>query len=119
MHNKVGVYVKDQSQMVRGILEGCILKIIGDGETYGYEIVERLRELGFKDINEGTVYPLLIRIEKNNWVTHIKRYSPQGPKRKYFILTPEGEAEVQAFKDNWSQLQHTVNKILYKTEDPQ
>lgn len=104
--------MKDQSQLVRGILEGCILKIIGDGETYGYEIVERLRELGFRDINEGTVYPLLIRIEKNSWVTHIKRDSPQGPKRKYFVLTGEGQAEVQAFKDNWSQLQQTVNKIL-------
>lgn len=111
--------MKDQSQLVRGILEGCILKIIGDGETYGYEIVERLRELGFKDINEGTVYPLLIRIEKNSWVTHTKRDSPQGPKRKYFLLTLEGQAEVQEFKDNWSQLQQTVNKIMDLEEDKQ
>lgn len=117
MYNKVGVQVKDQSQLVRGILEGCILKIIGDGETYGYEIVERLREFGFRDVNEGTVYPLLIRIEKNSWVTHIKRDSPQGPKRKYFQLTQEGRAEVQEFKNQWSQLQHTVNRILEIQEE--
>ncbi len=111
--------MKDQSQLVRGILEGCILKIIGDGETYGYEIVERLRSFGFADVNEGTVYPLLLRIEKNNWVTHIKRDSPQGPKRKYFQLTPEGLAEVCDFQDQWSLLQHTVNRILNVREDKQ
>ncbi len=109
--------MKDQSQLVRGILEGCILKIIGDGETYGYEIVERLKMYGFRDVNEGTVYPLLIRIEKNNWVTHTKRESPQGPKRKYFSLTPEGMEEVQEFQDQWRLLQHTVNTILNFQED--
>lgn len=119
MHNKVGAHVKDQSQLVRGILEGCILKIIGDGETYGYEIVERLREYGFRDVNEGTVYPLLIRIEKNNWVTHTKRDSPQGPKRKYFTLTQQGKEEVQHFQDSWKTLQQTVNYILEIGEDPQ
>lgn len=109
--------MKDQSQLVRGILEGCILKIIGDGETYGYEIVERLKGYGFREVNEGTVYPLLIRIEKNHWVTHTKRESPQGPKRKYFTLTPEGLEEVQDFQSQWRLLQHTVNNILNFQED--
>lgn len=109
--------MKDQSQLVRGILEGCILKIIGDGETYGYEIVERLKEYGFREVNEGTVYPLLIRLEKNRWVTHTKRESPQGPKRKYFTLTPEGLEEVRDFQSQWRLLQHTVNNILNFQED--
>lgn len=108
--------MKDQSQLVRGILEGCILKVIADGETYGYEIVEQLRVFGFEDVNEGTVYPLLIRIEKNGWVTHIKRDSPQGPKRKYYHLTQMGTIELKTFQENWNTLQQTVNRILGNEE---
>lgn len=56
--------MNDKSQLLRGTLEGCILKIINDKETYGYEIAENLKLYGFKDISEGTIYPLLIRLEK-------------------------------------------------------
>lgn len=52
------------SQMLKGTLEGCILKVISQKETYGYEISEKLGEYGFADILEGTIYPLLLRLEK-------------------------------------------------------
>ena len=54
----------DRSQLMRGTLEGCILKIISEKTTYGYEIMISLKNKGFEDISEGTIYPLLMRLEK-------------------------------------------------------
>lgn len=56
----------DKAQLLKGILEGCILKIIDNHETYGYEIVTKLQEYGFSDAKEGTLYPLLLRLEKSS-----------------------------------------------------
>ena len=57
------------SQMLKGTLEGCILKIISRQETYGYEISQQLQQYGFADISEGTIYPLLLRLEKSGLIT--------------------------------------------------
>lgn len=116
MQNKVGDLLKDKSQLVRGILEGCILKIIGNGETYGYEIVETLRTEGFEAVNEGTVYPLLMRLEKNGWIAFRKQVSPQGPHRKYYRLTEAGIEELDEFEGTWSRLKRTVDRILNEGE---
>ena len=59
----------DKSQLMKGILEGCILKIIENSETYGYEIVTQLQENGFTDFREGTLYPHLLRMEKKALIT--------------------------------------------------
>ena len=61
----------DKSQLMKGILESCILKIISQSETYGYEIVDRLQENGFREVKEGTLYPLLLRLEKKLSLIHI------------------------------------------------
>ena len=55
----------DKSQLMRGTLEGCILKFLSEETTYGYELVERLEQNGFQDIKEGTIYPLLVRLENS------------------------------------------------------
>ena len=60
------------SQMLKGTLEGCVLKVISNRETYGYEISQRLLEHGFEGISEGTIYPLLLRMEKNGLRQSIK-----------------------------------------------
>ena len=72
----------DKAQLMKGILEGCILKIIDQEETYGYEIVTRLQDYGFSDAKEGTLYPLLLRLEKKKLI--------KGTFRKSF----RAEAEV-------------------------
>lgn len=59
----------DKSQLMRGTLEGCILKILSQNTSYGYEIVTTLLGYGFKDIKEGTIYPLLVRLEKKGIIT--------------------------------------------------
>ncbi|TCS93595.1 PadR family transcriptional regulator [Hazenella coriacea] len=70
------------SQMLKGILEGCLLAIISKGETYGYEMIEKLESYGFRMVSEGSIYPVLIRMQKEKWVSSTMKASPTGPKRK-------------------------------------
>lgn len=102
----------DKSQLMRGTLEGCILKMLLDETTYGYEIVTRLQKYGFEDIKEGTIYPLLVRLEKKNIISSEFRPSPLGPSRKYYSLTEEGQAYFEEFKTYWMQVSASVNKLL-------
>ncbi len=87
----------DKAQLMKGILEGCILKIIDQEETYGYEIVTRLQDYGFTDAKEGTLYPLLLRLEKKKLIQGVFKESPLGPKRKYYTLTQDGEMYLSRF----------------------
>ncbi|WP_010293930.1 PadR family transcriptional regulator [Clostridium senegalense] len=104
--------MNDKSQLMRGTIEGCILKIINIKTTYGYEIVEQLEQYGFTEIKEGTIYPLLLRLEKKNLITSEFRPSPLGPSRKYYSLTKEGYLTLNYFIKNWNEISHSVNTIL-------
>lgn len=100
------------SQMRKGTLEGCILKIISRQQTYGYEISQQLQQFGFSDISEGTIYPLLLRLEKSGLLTAEYRESSLGPRRKYFSLSPEGEMELSEFYANWKELEQAINNLF-------
>ncbi|MBZ9606333.1 PadR family transcriptional regulator [Clostridium estertheticum] len=71
-----------------------------------------LKTTGFDDLSEGTLYPLLIRLEKNGLLSSISRDSPLGPKRKYYSLTKLGEGELIIFCMSWDKISKSVNKIL-------
>jgi len=102
----------DKSQLMRGTLEGCILKIINVEVTYGYEIMERLICFGFNDIREGTIYPLLLRLEKKNFISSEFRASPLGPNRKYYYITKDGIANLNSFEKTWNDVSRAVIKIF-------
>lgn len=102
----------DKSQMMKGILEGCILKIIDKSETYGYEIAVQLQKYGFTDVKEGTLYPLLLRLEKKGLITATFKPSPLGPKRKYYDLTKAGKEYVAGFYEVWNEVRQTVDGIF-------
>lgn len=85
------------TEMLKGVLEGCVLEIISRGETYGYEITQQLRELGFSDVVEGTVYTITMRLEKNNLVEMEKKPSTMGPPRKFYKLNKEGQEQLKIF----------------------
>ncbi|WP_042221569.1 PadR family transcriptional regulator [Oceanobacillus manasiensis] len=89
------------TEMLKGVLEGCVLEIISRGETYGYEITQHLRELGFTDVVEGTVYTITIRLEKNNLVDIEKKKSTVGPPRKFYTLTEAGREQLEVFWTKW------------------
>ena len=100
------------SQMLKGMLEGCILEIINMQETYGYEISEKLSKYGFGEISEGTIYPIILRLQKNEMIDATLRDSSSGPKRKYYSLTSKGQEALIEFKDNWKELNYAVNNLL-------
>ena len=84
-------------EMLKGILEGCVLEIISREDTYGYEITRQLNALGFEDVVEGTVYTILIRLEKNNLVNMQKKKSELGPPKKLYSLNEAGREELKLF----------------------
>ncbi|MDT8717146.1 PadR family transcriptional regulator [Clostridium sp. 19966] len=104
--------MNSKSQFLKGTLEGCILKIINDEEIYAYQIAEKLKDLGLEDISEGTIYPLILRLEKDNLLTSVKRESPLGPKRKYYSLTERGKEDLNEFYSNWQILKKSVDNIF-------
>ena len=102
----------DRSQLMRGTLEGCIVKIISEEETYGYEIISRLQDYGFEDVKEGSTYPILVRLEKKKIITSIYKESPLGPKRKYYFLTDIGKEFLREFEMVWNDVKKSVDRVL-------
>lgn len=98
--------------MLKGNLEDCVLAIISIGETYGYEIVQKLEDFGFGSIAEGTVYPLLLRLEKQGFVVTEMRSSEMGPKRKYYRITDGGKAEIVSFISSFRELAEAVENLM-------
>lgn len=105
------------SQMLKGVLEGCILNIIKMEETYGYEISKKLMEFGLGSISEGTIYPILLRLTKNKLLNAELRVSSKGPKRKYYSLTEKGIEEAALFMSNWKILSKSVDLLIQKGEE--
>ncbi|MFD1019601.1 PadR family transcriptional regulator [Thalassobacillus hwangdonensis] len=109
--------MSSSTQMLKGIIDGCLLAIIKEGEIYGYELAAKLEEYGFHSFSEGTIYPLLLRMQKENLLSTTLKKSTAGPKRKYYSLTEKGEQELIAFKERWDQLNNSVNKVLKKGDE--
>ena len=106
----------DQAQLRKGTLEGCILKIISREPTYGYAIAATLRESGFADLTEGTLYPLLLRLERKGQITAEYRAGSGGPSRKYYQLTSDGAQCLAEFIAAWQTTGAAVNRILQDKE---
>lgn len=103
-----------ETQLLKGVLDGCVLQIIAKEDIYGYELVQRLKAADFTNIVAGTVYPLLQKLEKKEMITSCMKPSPDGPPRKYFQITAKGEAYLADFWDEWHGL---VNKVSNLEED--
>lgn len=106
----------DQAQLRKGTLEGCILKIIDREPTYGYAIATTLRDSGFDDLTEGTLYPLLLRLERKGLIAAEYRAGSGGPSRKYYQLTPDGAQCLAEFVAAWQTTGAAVNRILQDKE---
>ena len=102
----------DRAQLLKGLLEGCILEIISKGETYGYQLTEDLNRMGFDNLNEGSVYPVLMRLSKKGLVETEMKKSTLGPKRKYFQISEEGKEYLETFKTAWFDISSVVNTIM-------
>ena len=104
--------MENNAQLLKGILEYCVLKLIEKEPTYGYEIVIQLKQLGFSELSESTLYPMLLRLGQQEKVTVERRPSPKGPSRKYYVVTEKGRQSLFDFKKNWNQLCQLVENIF-------
>lgn len=102
------------TEMLKGVLEGCVLEIISRGETYGYEITQQLRALGFSDIEEGTVYTITMRLEKNKLVDIEKKSSTMGPPRKFYRRNEAGQQELRNSWAKWNFISIKLNELKAK-----
>lgn len=96
------------SQLRRGVLELCILQVLRDEPSYGYEIVTTLASLGPLAANENTVYPLLRRLKADGLLETILRESPSGPPRQYYRLTADGRKRLSALNKEWQAMSDAV-----------
>ena len=99
------------TEMLKGTLEGIVLAILALRPAYGYEITARLREEGFSELVEGTVYALLIRIEQRGFVDVEKVPSEKGPPRKVYSLNTHGRQQLEVFWRTWSFLAERIEQL--------
>lgn len=104
------------TEMLKGVLEGSVLEIISREETYGYEITRRLNALGFTDVVEGTVYTILLRLEKNKLVEIAKKPSDMGPPRKFFSINDAGREELRKFWEKWEFVNSKMNELKERNQ---
>ena len=102
----------DNAQLMKGILEGLVLSIVARGETYGYEILSVLEDAGFESLGEGTLYPVLTRLDKNGLIACRRAKSPLGPIRKYYSVTEKGKQELAEFRARYAAISASAEKIL-------
>ena len=104
------------SQLRRGVLELCILRMFRQRPRYGYEIVTTLEALGPLAAGENTVYPLLRRLKADHYLETFTRESPAGPPRQYYRLTPEGRRRLSAIEKDWAEMVQAVERVVVKGE---
>jgi PadR family transcriptional regulator PadR len=105
-------------QMRKGILEYGILLVIARGEVYTSDLIEELKEARIIVV-EGTLYPLLNRLQKMGLLAYTWKESPSGPPRKYYRLTDDGRAFLDGLHNTWTELTTSIQTILNKTNNPE
>lgn len=102
---------KQMTEMLKGTLEGLVLAILATRSAYGYEITARLRDQGFTDIAEGTVYAVLVRFEQKSLVDVEKVPSEKGPPRKVYSLNTAGRRYLDEFWRSWRFLSAQLEQL--------
>jgi PadR family transcriptional regulator PadR len=100
------------SQLLKGVLDMCLLAVIAEEPSYGYEMIRKLADRGLSLGSEGTIYPVLSRLQKGGLVEGYLVESAEGPARKYYRVTGDGSAALGRWKDDWHQLVSGVEHVL-------
>ena len=100
------------TELRRGVLEYCVLATVRDKESYAFEIVRVLSAAGELVTSEGTIYPLLSRLRRDQLVTTTWRESDAGPPRRYYQVTDAGRRALAAFGDDWARFRDAVDNLL-------
>src|SRR5271167_4291440 len=101
-----------QTQLLRGVLDLCLLTVMDEGPAYGYEMTKRLRARGLSIVGEGSIYPLLGRLERDGLVETRRAASEGGPPRKYYSLSGEGKRALDEGVKEWQTARDAVDSAL-------
>src|ERR1700733_13483208 len=101
-----------RTQLLRGVLDLCLLAVMGEGPAYGYEMTKRLRARGLSIVGEGSIYPLLGRLERDGLVDTHRAASDGGPPRKYYQLSSLGRKALAEGIDDWVSTRDSVDALL-------
>lgn len=100
------------SQLLHGVLDMCLLSLIEEEASYGYEMVNKLRERGLDLASEGSIYPLLSRLQKQGVIEGYLVQSSAGPARKYYRMTGEGSDVLDRWRREWRAFSSAVDAVL-------
>jgi PadR family transcriptional regulator PadR len=101
-----------RTQLLRGVLDLCLLAVMGEGPAYGYEMTKRLRARGLSIVGEGSIYPLLGRLERDGLVDTHRAASNGGPPRKYYELSSLGQKALTSGISEWETTRDGVDAVL-------
>jgi PadR family transcriptional regulator PadR len=101
-----------RTQLLRGVLDLCLLAVMGEGPAYGYEMTKRLRARGLSIVGEGSIYPLLGRLERDGLVDTHRAASNGGPPRKYYELSSLGQKALTIGISEWETTRDGVDAVL-------
>jgi PadR family transcriptional regulator PadR len=101
-----------RSQLLRGVLDLCLLAVVDQEPAYGYEMTKRLRARGLSTVGEGSIYPLLGRLEREGLVDTYRAASNGGPPRKYYRTSPEGKRELATGVSEWRGAREAIDAVL-------
>jgi len=105
-----------RTELLRGVLDLCLLAVMQDGPAYGYEMTKRLRARGLSIVGEGSIYPLLGRLEREGLVETHRAASNGGPPRKYYSASREGRSALAAGVSEWRAARDAVDAVLGQVE---
>ncbi len=105
-----------RAQMRKGVLEYCILCILSQKEAYASSILEELKAVGMLVV-EGTLYPLLIRQKNQGRLNYRWEESPQGPPRKYYVITDKGRAQLEDMDAAWQEMVQSIATLKNSHEN--
>ena len=98
------------TQFKKGVLELCALTLLLNGDRYGYELADILGKK--MEIAEGSVYPMLKRLQNEGFFDSYLKESPNGPARKYYTITEKGRTHQKLLQDQWCDFANQVNSFF-------
>ncbi len=104
--------MEHRSQLLKGVLDMCLLALIEEEPSYGYEMVRKLQERGLTLVSDGTIYPLLSRLQKQGLVEGFFEGSSGGPQRKYYRICEPGRDRLEEWRQDWGLLASGVERVL-------
>jgi PadR family transcriptional regulator PadR len=102
-----------RSQLLKGVLDMCLLAIIGEEPSYGYEMASKLSDRGLDLVSEGSIYPTLSRMQRSGLIEgYFVEADGSGPPRKYYRMASEGRRTLEIWQKEWSALSAGVNRVV-------